>query len=84
MLNPPKYIYRNGKPEIGNLAEVTSHLVVVLRDPKTELGKVIGCLTAIDFKNKTVTYMNTEFEEKTETGDIFLFIDKDKISQIQS
>jgi len=81
MLNPPKYIYRNNKPEIGNLVEISSHLVVVIRDPKTEVGKVMGCVTAIDFKNKTVTYMNTENEEKTEAGDILLFVDRDKISQ---
>jgi hypothetical protein len=95
MLNPPKFIYRNGKPEIGNLTEITSRLVVILCDPKTEIGKVVGCVTAIDFKKKTVTYMhrvegvlpenprhletdNAKFEERTETGDIFLFVDKDK------
>jgi len=43
--------------------------------------KRINCVAAIDFKNKTVTYTNTENEEKIEAGDILLFVDRDKISQ---
>lgn len=91
MINPPEYIHKGGKLLTENLVEITSHLVVVQHNTETDYCEPVYGVTAIDIKNDTITYMDfgdsapgNPPKEKTRTGKIYLFVNKDVIAKLEA
>ena len=71
--------------ENQDFVEITDHILAAVHNPDTGVCEQIPGVTAIDFMKNTISYIDLKTnDKKTITGNIVLFVDKEKLQTFLS